>query len=282
MSDLIIPKKYIERLDARTESGEYFFNKNKTVQSIYDRSTTKHFPIGTRWQLNDRTFFYGKVIANLNTSPIRTLNHGLVNSHITPTDIFEGAVYGTPVAGDTEFYIMDTGTSTTRPKDYYQGGYVQIYRGAAAQSVTNFDAQRRIVHSSVGNSTKILLTLDYPLTCAITATVDVYPSAYSEIAPAESISSGEETFVGFAHAPLQAGEYGWFQTWGPVNGHYNIKFPGESCGSDRDCYFNAEGDFVTLSQGGSFSGKSYQRAGYVLPCTKSLYGSVFIMLQLAP
>jgi len=232
--------------------------------------------------MGERVFHYAKSKADLTD-----LNYAVINSHIIPDDGWEGAIVGTAVTGDKTITIADTGNAVARPKNYYQGAYIQIYREAGAGSVTNFDQQRRVIASTAGNGVSITLTLDYPLTCDVNATVDVYPSPYSEINKAASVSSGEETFVGFASALLQTDEYGWVQTWGPVNGHYNILFPGESCASDRDCYFNAAGEIVTLSQGteagnGTFTGKSYQRAGYVIPVTKSLYGSVFIQLQLSP
>jgi hypothetical protein len=280
MSDLIIPKKYIERLDARTESGEYFFNKNKTVQSPYDRSTTKHFPIGTRWQLSDRVFFYAKAGGN-----IGSLEHPVINGSIIPDDGFEGAKSGTPLIGDTTITVLDTGSSTTRPKDYYEGGYTHIYSATAGQRQT-----RRVVKSTVGNTTSITLTLDGALTgdtngLLTVTTVDVYPSIFRNVKAPEAVATGEESFVGYPRARLQSGEYGWIQTWGPVNGHYNQYFPGDSSGDlkdDRDCVFNQAGEIITLQQMGSFVGKSYQHAGFVIPCTKTNYGSVFILLQIIP
>lgn len=279
---ILTPKKYREE-KILTECTRRSHDNILTHQSVYERSTTKKFDIGARWQMGERVFRYGKSIAALTD-----LNYAVINSHIIPDDGYEGAVVGSPVIGDKTITISDTGSAATRPKNYYQGAYIQIYRVPGAGTVTNFDQQRRVIGSTAGNGATITLTLDYPLTCNVLATVDVYPSPYSEINKAASVSSGEETFVGFASALLQANEYGWIQTWGPVNGHYNINFPGTSCASDRDCYFNAAGEIVTLSQGtgepdtGSFSGKSYQRAGYVIPVTKSRYGSAFINLQLSP
>jgi len=277
MERIITPVIYREEklLD---ECGGHVSDNVLSQQSVYKRSTTKKFEIGARWQMGDRVFRYAKSKGNLTD-----LNYPVINSHIIPNDGYEGAVSGSPKIGDKTITILDTGAAAARPVDYYQGAYIQIYRDpGAAASVTNFDQQRRVVASTIGNGTSITLTLDYSLTCDVNATVDVYPSQYSEINKAASVSSGEETFVGFASALLQADEYGWVQTWGPVNGHYNIKFPGENGPNDRDCYFISTGAIVTLKQSGSFVGKSYQRAGYVIPVTKSKYGSVFIQLQLSP
>lgn len=281
MGDLITPTIYREKKIIEECGGRKHFADNVLLQqSVYERSLTKKFEIGARWQMGERVFRYAKSKADLTD-----LNYAVINSHIIPDDGYEGAIVGTSVVGDKTITIADTGAAAARPVNYYQGAYIQIYRKAGAGSATNFDQQRRVIASTIGNGTSIKLTLDYPLTCDVQATVDVYPCQYSEINKAASVSSGEETFVGYASAFLQTDEYGWVQTWGPVNGHYNQHFPGDSSGdltSDRDCYFNAAGEIITLQQMGSFVGASYQRAGYVIPCTKGNYGSVFINLQLSP
>ncbi len=271
MKPFYYPKRTLSgaRLDAYLMGGGMVLNG--AFQDIHDLSASQNYDIGTKLVMGDRIFHYAKCISDLTD-----INYAVINSHIIPDDGFEGAAVGE--ADSRSVVISDTGNSTARPVNYYAGAFIQIY-GAT----TPYHQMRRVVASTVGNGVSITLTLDYPLAYDIGATVDVYPSIYSEVAKAEAVSSAEETFVGYAMAKLTTSyPYGWIQTWGPVNGHYNQKFPGENGPSDRDCYFNQAGEIITLSQGGSFSGASYQRAGYVLPVTKSKYGSVFIMLQLAP
>lgn len=249
-------------------------------QDIHTRSTAQNYDIGTRLAMDERVFRYAKSISDLTA-----LNYAVINTHIIPDDGFEGAVSGSPVAGDRTITILDTGAAGARPVNYYAGAYIQMYQAAGGVSATNFDQQRRVIASTVGNGVSITLTLDFPLTCDVGATVDVYPCQYSEIGAAGSVASGHETFVGYAAAYLQALEFGWIQTWGPCNGHYNQHFPGDSSGdlaNDRECVFNAAGEVITLQQMGSFVGVSYQRAGHIIPCTKSNYGSVMINLQIAP
>lgn len=276
---ILTPKKYREE-KLLSECTRRSHDNILTHQSPYERSTTKKFDLGARWQMNDRVFYYGKAGGNLGN-----LEYPVINSHIIPDDGYEGAISGTPVVGDTTITITDTGSAATRPLNYYKDGYIHIYSSTVAQRQT-----RRVIGSTVGNGATITLTLDYPLTPDASGnltvtTVDVYPNMFSEFMAPREVASGHETFVGFPQALLQSGEYGWIQTWGPVNGHYNQYFPGDSSGdlaSDRDCYFTAYGEIVTLQQMGSFVGGSFQRAGYVIPCTKSNYGSVFINLQLSP
>lgn len=249
------------------------------VQDPHERSTVQNYDIGTRLVMDERVFRYGKSI-----SALTQLTYAVVNSHIIPDDGFEGAIVGTAKAGAWVVTIADTGAAGDRPKDYYAGAYfLSYYNPTTGVSETNFDQQRRVVSSTVGNGVSITLTLDYPLTCDVTATCDVYPSQYSEFGSPGVASSGEETFVGYAAAYLQALEFGWVQTWGPVNGHYNIKFPGETGPpGDRECYFNAAGEIVTPKASGSDVYISYQRAGVVIPVTKTAYGSAMINLQLMP
>lgn len=271
------PKRYRERKLGDECALGIVQDNVLTHQSVYERSTTRKFDIGARWQMNERVFYYAKAGGN-----VGNLEYPVINSHIIPDDGYEGAVVGTPLVGDNTITISDTGSAATRPLNYYQGGLFHVYSSTVGQRQT-----RRIVGSTAGNAATITLTLDYPLTPDASGnltvtTVDAYPSPYSEVMAPESVSSGEETFVGFPRALLQSGEYGWIQTYGPVNGHYNIKFPGERGPYDRECYFIQTGAIVTLQQSGSFVGVSYQRAGYVLPVTKSLYGSVCIQLQLSP
>lgn len=276
---ILTPKKYREE-KLLSECTSRSYENILTHQSVYERSTTKKFDIGSRWQMNERVFFYAKAGGN-----IGNLEYPVINSHIIPDDGYEGGVSGTPLVGDKTITITDTGSAATRPLNYYKGGHIHIYSSTTAQRQT-----RRIIGSTVGNAATITLTLDYPLTgdtngALTVTTVDVYPNMFSEIMAPRAVAGGHETFVGFPQALLQSGEYGWIQTYGPVNGHYNQYFPGDSSGdlaSDRDCYFTAFGEIVTLQQMGSFVGGSFQRAGFVIPCTKSNYGSVFIQLQLSP
>ena len=274
MKSFYYPKRTLSglKVDAYLMGGKML--AGGAFQDIHDLSASQNYEIGTKLVMGDRVFHYAKSISDLTD-----INYALINSHIIPDDGFEGAATG--VAESRSIVISDTGAAGARPVNYYAGGFIQLY-GAT----TPYHQMRRVVSSTVGNGVSITLTLDYPLAYTLAATVDVYPSIYSEVAKAGAVASGHETFVGYAMAKLTTSyPYGWVQTWGPVNGHYNQHFPGDSSGdlaNDRDCVFNAAGEIITLQQMGSFTGVSYQRAGYILPCTKSNYGSVFIMLQLAP
>lgn len=253
---------------------------DQEYQDPCERSTVQRFTIGTRLVIGERAFRYGFF-----HEAVGEMSYALINGNIIPDDGAEVAFSGTPAIGDRTLIVADAGAPGVRPVNYYQGGYVFIYRNPAiAQSATNHDQFRRIVSSTVGTTATLVLTLDYPLTCVPAATVDIYASQYSKICKPGHSSVGEESFVGFAHAWYAASEYGWVQTWGPVNAHSVVKFMGErGAPGDRDAYFDITGGVITAK--GATGTDTYvggQRAGYLLPCTKGAYGSEFFMLQLAP
>lgn len=243
-------------------------------------SAVQNYAIGTRLVIGDRAFRYGKF-----KTAVGELTYAMVNGNIIPDDGAEVAFGGTPAIGDHTLVVLDTGT-TTRPENYYQGGYCLIYRNpAVAQSATNHDQFRKILASTAGDGTSITLTLDYPLTCVPAATVDCYPSPYSKICTPGHSSSGAEMFVGYAHAFHAADGFGWVQTWGPGHGHYTggaTEWPGNNGPNDRTVVFSVEGGIRTTKSSGTVVPLASQIAGYVIPCTKSNYGSCFVYLQIAP
>lgn len=242
-------------------------------------SLVQRFTLGTRLVIGERAFRYG----HFHTA-VGEMSYALVNGNVIPTDGAEVAIGGAPVIGDREVTVLDASAPGVRPVNYYQGGHAFFYRTAQAQSALNHDQFRQILSSTVGTTASLKITLDYPLTCVPSVTVDLYPSIYSLIGTPGHFSSGEEAFVGFAHAFHAAGGYGWVQTWGPCNGHSVIKFMGErGAPGDRDAYFDITGGVITAKGAtGTDTYVGHQRAGYVLPCTMSAYGSEFFYLQLAP
>lgn len=276
MKTFYVPGQKLDGIAAEAFLSEGGMLVGGKWQSPYESSAVQNFKVGTRLVIGECAYRYGKFAVATSLD----LSYPVINGNRIPTDGAEVLTDGNGAIGDENLVVLDL---TTRIANYYQGGYLHIYRNpAVAHGLTNHDQHRNILASTVGAGTSITLTLDYPLTCIPAATCDVYPSLWSKMNIPGGVSSGEETFVGFPLCYHAQNAYGWVQTWGPVNGHYNIKFPGEQGPNDRECYFSAAGEIVTLQQGGSFSGVSYQRAGFVIPCTISKYGSVMIFMQIAP
>jgi len=242
-------------------------------------STTQNYAIGTRLILGDQSFRYGRF-----HTAVAEMSYAMVNGNIIPTDGAEVAVSGTIAIGDRTVTVLDTGTAGNRPVNYYQGGYVYFYRNGA-ETATNHDQLRRVIASTVGTSASLTLTLDYPLTCIPSLTCDIYPSQYSKICTAGHSGSGAESFVGYASAMHGAAGFGWVQTWGPCNGHYvggGTEWPGNHGANDRQVVFSVEGGLRTTKSSGTVVPLASQIAGYVIPCTLSDYGSVFVYLTIAP
>ena len=186
-------------------------------------------------------------------------------------------LYGdTASVGDVEIAIDDLGT-TARPVNHYQGGFAYFYGGSTTERQI-----RRILKSTAGDGTSITLTLDAPLTIAITdGAIDAIPSQYSNCVSPLAEAGGYETFV--AYPPLGAitsGYYFWGHTRGPQLGHTRSTWPGAG-DVDKDVYFYKNGAIdSTENVAGTFGTVSPQRAGYLIPCNTDSYGSVYFMLQL--
>jgi hypothetical protein len=183
----------------------------------------------------------------------------------------------TAAIGDLVIRIDDTNSSTDRPANHFEGGYAYFYGGATTERQA-----RRVVSSTVGTDASLYITLDAPLTVAITdGAVDVYPSQYSNCVKRQS-TQAYETFVAYPLvAPITAGYYFWGHTRGPQLGHYRSSYPGTAA-SDIDVYFDYAGTISTApdTNGGAVGTISPQRAGYGIMCNAAAYGCVFFMLQL--
>lgn len=248
---------------------------NGAWQDPNETSTTQKFTIGSRLRIGERAYRYGYF-----HNTVAEMSYALVNGNIIPTDGAEVAVSGSPAIGDHTLTVLDT---TARAVNYYQGGYCYIYRNGA-ETATNHDQFRRITASTAGVGVSVTLTLDYPLTCVPSLTIDCYPSPYSRIGTAGHFSSGNEMFVGYAHYPHVAASYGWVQTWGPGHGHYTgggTEWPGNHGPNDRQVVFSVEGGLRTTKSSGTVVPLASQIAGYLIPCSAADYGSVFVYLTVA-
>jgi len=195
----------------------------------------------------------------------------LVTGDMATCDLYSD----TAAIGDVVIQIDDTNTAAARPVNFYEGGTAHFYGGAAAQRQT-----RRIVSSTVGTSASLYITLDAPLTVAITdGAVDAMPSPYSNCVSPTTEAEGYETFVAYPRlSAVTSGYYFWGLTRGPCFGHYVATWPGTGSG-DKDVYFAAGGG-ITSTETAGLTTTSQQRAGYGIMCNTDSYGCVYFMLQL--
>jgi len=181
----------------------------------------------------------------------------------------------TAAVGDFVIRIDDDGSASTRPVNFYEGGVAHFYGASTAERQT-----RRIVSSTVGTSASLYITLDAPLTVAITdGAVDALPSPFSNCVNAQAEASTYETFVCFRKIPtITTGYYFWGQTAGLCVGHYISTWPGSGA-NDKMVYFGNTGGITSTETSGAVT-TSPQRAGYGVMCNTGNYGSVYFMLQL--
>ena len=213
------------------------------------------------------------VVGGISEYPVANANvvADLVAGDMATCDLYSD----TAAIGDRVIRIDDTNTAAARPVNFYEGGVAHFYGGAVAQRQT-----RRIVSSTVGTTASLYITLDAPLTVAITdGAVDAMTSPYSNCVTPTTEATGYESFVAFPRlAAVTSGYYFWGLTRGPCFGHYVSTWPGSGSG-DKDVYFHSSGG-ITSTETVGVATTSQQRAGYGIMCNTSNYGCVYFMLQL--
>jgi len=212
---------------------------------------------------------------------VSVVEYPVANANVI-ADNYDGDMATVDIYGDTaaigDLVIRtDDASASTRVVNFYEGGSATFYGGAVAQR-----QQRRIVSSTVGDGTSIYITLDAPITVAITdGAIDMMPSQYSNcVSPAQE-TSAYESFVAYPRiASGTSGYYFWGLTRGPLMGHYRATWPG-AVASDRDVYFGPDGE-IDSTTNLQYAIETYapQRAGYTIMCNTAGYGCVYFMLQL--
>jgi hypothetical protein len=238
---------------------------NGAWQSIYEQSLTQNFPIGTRLQVHDRTFYYCKA-ASVGTAVAMKAGH----ADCVEVDVNTFAeVYP---AGATEIRVEDT---ATRAANYWQNGYVWV------MNLVSGVYQHLKIKSSeeaIAADDHVHLTLYDPLPFAIPAStfVALHQNPFSNVSFA---TSDYMAMVCVPLIPVTASYYFWGQTWGPCFGTAQSAIPG-AASADREVYFGTDGalmagvdvDALTVMR---------QRAGFILSNTTS-GGDQFYMLQITP
>jgi len=257
-------------------------------QSIYEESAIQNFPIGTRFQLDDRVFRYCKA-----TTALRALN-GAKNANYPREGSTAAVVY---VAGTDQVTLAmnDHGTDYVAEQvaDYWKDGYIWIMYPS---DTTQYGQIYRIKSSSVAFGTipakYVTLTLYEALKATIAASSwhTAWANPYSNVKKSDS---ARMSVICVPLIPVTSGYYFWGQTWGPIFMSCSHAAPGLT-DNDREIYFHEsrEGEIVPGSQVVFTAGQPFnQRAGFLLTNTTPWTnvgdasepgGDSFIMLQLAP
>lgn len=232
-------------------------------QSPYEQSAIKNFPIGTRLQLHDRTFYY--CLAAGTTAVAMKAGHNSILGADVNTDAVAYA------AGETEIVILDT---ADRVVNYYENGYLWV------MNLTSGVYQMlKIKESDVAASVdSVTIRLWDPLPFAIPAStfVSARPNPFSAVT---FTNSAYEAQVCVPLIPVTTAYYFWGQTWGPCYGTAMSAIPG-AASADREVYFNGDGALIAGADT-VLETRVPQRAGFVLSPT-STGGDQFYMLQITP
>jgi hypothetical protein len=242
------------------------------------KSTTKEFPLGTRYIKNDGRvyrycYFNGDADPEWGAYKAKKTNTVAVaptqataaaQAAAYPGETLAAGVVGSSyvtVTIDTEIGILTTGVLT---EDELVGGYIVVGNGS------NQHPQMRMIVShpalaSTGGS--LTVKLDEPLITAVTAattTIELMESPYYCI-KADGSGGDYVSFIGIPAAEFSDGEYGWVQTWGPCW----ITSNSVTCDSARDRTIVFVGNGSVESSNDETMEDGFQIAGYALDASSS-------------
>lgn len=251
-----------------------------TPQGLYETDTTQNYPLGTRWVTDDgRVYRYVKA-----TNIITSCKFG-VKFWALQGDGIETTLGQAQSVGDTTILIASAGTAANK----FRGGYVMIH------VADGFHQQfRGIVSNTATSGGNITITLDAPLTVAVTNEyTEVYINPYGNVRchyqvgghPAGAFSSvaGMPNVITTA-----ANTYLWAQTWGPIfiNPYGNV---GSDAAADcREVVFDHEGAVAYQFAAKGFTADTtdqHQHAGFIINRQLEAAGNTgppLIMLQISP
>ncbi len=234
------------------------------LQDIHSVSTTQNYEIGSRLLMDDRMFRYCKAGAALRELIPGANADGQTEVNTDATD---------RVIGGKVVTILDT---TVRVVNYYAGGYYWVMYYAPA--TTGIGILYRVISSTAGTGTSVVLTLATPITRDIDAASwsTAWPSIYGNVSNAVMAKA---SMVCMPLVQVASGSYFWGQTGGPCFAHCGYS-PG-SKDYDRELYYkgNLTG-FLPGSEVDFTSDVIPQRVGYLLPNTGVVGTDNFFMLQL--
>lgn len=245
-----------------------------TGHRIWETKTAAQYSIGTRLITEDgRVFRYAKAAAACKAK------YGAKN--LNEEAISYTAATAAQAVGDTTIKCTVAATDGAGgdgviAKDELTGGFVVIYN-----SGDTIRQHRCILANTAAASSSITITLDMPLTTAVTLSTsafEVLGNPYNGILYTNNTYS---SVLGVAMVEAAAAEYFWIQTWGPI-----CITPGSATtdpGADaeeRAVQFDGEGSLICYADGSS---KDRQEAGFIIQADSSgAAGPPFIMLQISP
>ena len=241
----------------------------KSVQNTYRDSTTQNYLLGSRRvTLDGRVYRYALAGAAC-ASGFGCKNFGAYAA------VTGGAVTTTVDGADKVVILLD---ATTGGATWFGtagrmiGGYVSMPTGTPPLFRIITD------HSTGVDGGYVTITLDGPLTRAVTATnfMEIAQNPYANV---RQTNNNFTSVMGVAVGAIASGSYGWIQTWGPC---WCIPaIPVADTAQWRTVCFGGDGSVLSYEDITGETG--LQVAGFVIDNTSP--GSdnpPFIMLQISP
>lgn len=243
------------------------------LQDIDTVSNVQRYRLGVKYALDDRAFRYGKAGG--------TLNPDLGAKNTLPQHIATAAIQANALKGDRIVAITIHNTDGIAGDGVIQanelaGGYVVIWTHAGNT------INRRIVANTATTHTSLVmvLTLDKPLPCALTATTMHAECMASPYLNVQTSISDKMSVVGIPTMLATINQYLWLQTWGPI---WIAPQAEVSVGSNnRQVVFRHDGSIDEYDATDPNTIKA-QHAGFVLAnAPGGGQGAAFIFLQITP
>lgn len=172
-------------------------------QGIYEISTTKKCPVGTRIQVGDRVFRYALAAG--------TIPAGIVALGATAIASNCAGICTIKTAATTGANVISVSVGTAVTLDQYAEGYLMICDSASAGGGQTFKIKS---HPAVATNTSGNFTLYDTIPGAIAAqSASLIPCLYSSVAVG-SAAAGMP--AGVTPITVTSGSYFWLQTWGPA------------------------------------------------------------------
>jgi hypothetical protein len=245
---------------------------NTEIPNPYSESTSRLYPIGTKFVDDDRIWRYVK--AGNTCTRLRIL--GSYNAYATDLTREYAVLAVQAEVGDT---TLTCTAQATVAENVFAGGYVII-------QATVKQLYRIVSNTAATVGLTFTVTLDHPVrtTLAVTNYAGLYKDIYADVRYNHTNTGGFIAGVCVPHYTITSGSYSWGQTWGP-----SLVACSDAIGADlneRDLVINIDGA-VNITQDVSTSG--FQHAGYLLAYTGPSTSGVdqpganaLVMLQLAP
>jgi len=180
---------------------------NRRHDALYNVHSTAKWPVGTRWQLGDRTFYFALANGDL---PAGNLTQTAANGGATTAQQDCTVASSGTAGGRTVTVTIKTDTLVA---NQFRNGLLVVSDGSAAQGV----GQSFRIKSHPAGSGNVVFTLYDKIPVIINSTggkVTIMANKYYKVIPAPATTaSGAPAGVPLVKIP--DGYYGWIQTWGP-------------------------------------------------------------------